>query len=205
VPAFAGTLYNYQTMKILIIILSFLIDSSALVERVIWKVSEDSRLEIEGTTNVSRYNCSLVDYSGADVLIQNDKSGIGNMSWAGEIVMKANNFDCYNPMMTRDFMKTVQADEYPEIKIRFIELTGSDVPAEREAFYGKVEITLAGVTKRFPLSCQLVSLNKETKKLIGSQSFKFSDFGIDPPVKFMGAVKVRDDIKVNFELFLIGR
>lgn len=193
-------------MKFLFIIWSILfIDPSIYMDRVRWKVSEDSRLEIEGTTNVSRYNCALVDYSGADVLIQNDQSGVGTMSWAGEIVMKANNFDCHNPMMTKDFMKTVQAETYPEIKIRFLELTGSDIPAEREAFYGKVDITLAGMTKRFPLSCQLVSLNKDTKKLIGSQSFKFSDFGIDPPVKFMGAVRVRDEIKVNFELFLIGR
>lgn len=192
-------------MKFFIILWSiFFLNPSIIAERVKWKVSEDSRLEIEGITNVSRYNCRLVDYSGGDVLIQNDKSGVGNMSWAGEIVMEASNFDCHVPMMTRDFMKTVRAEDYPEIKIRFIELTGSDIPTEKEAFYGKVDITLAGVTKRFPLSCQLVSLNKNTKKLIGSQSFRFSDFGLEPPVKFMGAIKVRDDIKVNFELSLVG-
>jgi len=180
------------------------LDPPNSLELVRWMVSEDSRLEIEGTTNISRYNCMLVDYSGADVLIQNDEAGLGTMSWAGEIVMKANNFDCFNPMMTKDFMKTVQAEVFPEIKIRFIELNGTDIPADKEAFYGKVDITLAGVTKRFPVSCLLLSVNKETKKLIGSQSFKFSDFGIDPPVKFLGTVKVRDEIKVNFELFLVA-
>jgi hypothetical protein len=192
-------------MSILIIIWSILfINPVNPVERVRWIVSEDSRLEIEGATNVNKYNCALVDYSGADVLIQDDEAGVGNMSWAGDIVMKASNFDCFNPMMTKDFLKTVQADEYPEIKIRFIELTGSRNPSQKEAFYGKVDITIAGVTKRFPVSCQLVSLKENSKKLIGSQSFKFTDFGIDPPVKFLGAVKVKDEIKVNFELFLLG-
>lgn len=192
-------------MKFLFIIWTILfIDTTIILEKVKWKVSADSRLEIEGTTNVSKYNCTLVDYSGADVLIQNDKVGLGKMSWEGEIVMKANHFDCQIPMMTRDFMKTVQADKHPDIKIRFIELIGSDIAAEGEAYYGKVDITLAGVTKRFALSCQLMSINKDQKKLIGSHSFKFSDFGIDPPVKFLGAVKVQDEIKVNFELFLVG-
>lgn len=192
-------------MSILIIIWSILfINPVNPVERVRWIVSEDSRLEIEGATNVNKYNCALVDYSGADVLIQDDEAGVGNMSWAGDIVMKASNFDCFNPMMTKDFLKTVQADEYPEIKIRFLELTGSRNPSQKEAFYGKVDITIAGVTKRFPVSCQLVSLKENSKKLIGSQSFKFTDFGIDPPVKFLGAVKVKDEIKVNFELFLLG-
>ncbi|HSJ67185.1 MAG TPA: YceI family protein [Anditalea sp.] len=192
-------------MTTLFIIWSILfIDPTNSVERVRWIVSEDSRLEIEGATNINKYNCSLVDYSGADVLIQDDEAGVGNMSWAGDIVMKANNFDCFNPMMTKDFLKTVQADEYPEIKIRFLELTGSRDPLQKEAFYGKVDITIAGVTKRFPVSCQLVSLKENYKKLVGSQSFTFTDFGIDPPVKFLGTVKVKDEIKVNFELFLVG-
>jgi len=193
-------------MSILFIIWSiFFTDPITTADRVKWIVTEDSRLEIEGATNVNRYNCALVEYSGTDVLIQNDDAGVGNMSWAGDIVMKANNFDCFNPIMTKDFLKTVQADEYPEIRIRFLELTGSITPAQKEAFYGKVDITIAGVTKRFPVSCQLVSLKENSKKLVGSQSFKFTDFGIDPPVKFLGTVKVKDEIKVNFELFLEGK
>ncbi|KEO75826.1 YceI family protein [Anditalea andensis] len=193
-------------MSFLFILWSILfMDPIFSLDKIKWIVSEDSRLEIEGSTNVNKYNCALIDYSGTDILIQNDEVGVGNMSWAGDIVMKANNFDCFNPIMTRDFLKTVQAEEYPEIRIRFLELVGSRNPSQKEAFYGKVDITIAGVTKRFPVSCQLVTLSENSKKIVGSQSFKFTDFGIDPPVKFLGTVKVKDEIKVNFELFLVGK
>ncbi|MBT0810364.1 YceI family protein [Litoribacter ruber] len=172
------------------------------IERAKWKVSELSRLEINGNTNVTPFNCVSVDYSGNDILFANDIKGAQNLIWSGEIVMQANNFDCANNIMTKDFRKTVQAEDYPEIKIKFISLQQNPKNNSKELFEGKVEISLAGVANQFPITCQLKDPGNGKKKLTGEQTFKFSDFQIEPPVKFLGAVRVKDEVTVNFDLIL---
>jgi len=163
-----------------------------------WKVSPASRLEIQGSTNVTPFQCMSVDYSGTDVLWARSVKGQQQLVWSGEIVMKASNFDCENNIMTRDFQKTVQADQHPDIKVRFIQL----VQQCPETFEGKVEISLAGKSKQFPIQCFLRDPGNGKKTLTGEKSVKFSDFHIDPPVKFLGAVRVKDEVTVNFDLIL---
>jgi hypothetical protein len=189
-------------MKTLMLIIwclgQILLPASTPLENVRWKVSEDSRLEIFGATNVTPFQCVSVDYSGTDVLLANNSRGGQSLVWSGEITMKAANFDCANNVMTRDFRKTVQAEEHPEIKIKFIQLHQKS----REDFEGRVEISLAGVSRQFPVRCQLRDPGKGKKTLTGEKSVKFSDFHIDPPVKFLGAVRVKDEVTVNFDLIL---
>ncbi len=42
--------------------------------------------------------------------------------------------------------------------------------------------------------------NGKTKKFNGEKSICLSDFNIDAPEKFMGMIKVQDEIQVNFEI-----
>ena len=42
--------------------------------------------------------------------------------------------------------------------------------------------------------------NGKTKKFNGEKSICLGDFNIDAPEKFMGMIKVQDEIQVNFEI-----
>lgn len=168
----------------------------------LWKVSQESVVEVVGSTNVNKFQCNSLRYGGEDQLISVFYPDKKVTEWSGEVVILSKNFDCYNNIMTKDFQEIVLADEHPEIKVRFIQLKKHSTTNDEDQLDGQVEITLAGVTKRFPISCFMMSHSEGKTKLRGEQTLHFSEFGLEPPVKFLGTVKVKNSITVNFGLVL---
>jgi len=122
--------------------------------------------------------------------------------FSGEIAIASSTFNCFNKMMTKDFQETVQAEDHPEIHVRFFNLIRNSAEIHTENLNGMVEITLAGKAHCYPISCKLETLKSGKLILTGKQSVNFSDFLIDPPSKFLGTVKVHNAITVQFELHL---
>ncbi|MDF9799173.1 hypothetical protein OKW21_004436 [Catalinimonas alkaloidigena] len=165
-----------------------------------WQVRGNSRLEISGTTNINEFHCLSVSYGGEDIMKEDYSQASESSSLSGEIVMKSSGFDCHNSMMTRDFSKAVKASEFPEISIRFIGL--KENPSRKNVLFGKVEITLAGEARIYTVSCIVKEESEKSKHLKGTRTFYFSDFGLQPPQKLFGAVKVKDAVSVDFHLKL---
>ncbi len=196
-------------MKILFLLLSSLWATCYLTnsvgERRIWQISEESVVEIEGTTNVSRFRCESVKYSGEGILFEHISEDDERSLWTGEVTLKSKNFDCFNSLMTKDFRATINSDKYPLIRIRFLDLTNYSETENQENLRGEVEITLAGKSKIYPISCVFLSKNGKKALLTGNQKLSFSEFEIEPPIKFLGTVKVNDTLTVNFGLDLIQK
>ncbi len=169
------------------------------VKSVEWKVTEESQLEIKGTTNVNKFQCANMEYAGGDRLIEYRDPTNGDVRWDGEIVVMARNFDCFNPIMTKDFLKTVMEEDHPRIKIKFLQLHKKSRDSQLQ---GTAEITFAGISRKFPINCSMIALEDGKRELQGSQTFLFSDFGMEPPEKFFGAVKVKDEVSVEFLIYL---
>ncbi|MDF2156710.1 hypothetical protein [Algoriphagus sp. CAU 1675] len=167
-----------------------------------WKVSTESVVEILGSTNVNEFECKSISYQGQDYLLETFYPDRNQVEWTGEIVLSSGNFDCFNKLMTRDFYQTVKGDEHPEIRVRFLDLVRENRNSSHETLSGNVEITLAGVSRRFPITCGLISSKNGKAVLNGVQTVTFSEFQIDPPVKFFGTVKVQNAISVQFGLVL---
>jgi hypothetical protein len=189
-------------ISLIIIILSFSFSLERKVEITHWKVSKESVVEILGKTNVNQFECAALGYQGNDILIETLSPEKHIAHWSGEIVLNSTNFNCYNKLMTKDFHETVRAEEHPEIRVRFLDLVRTNPNTPSESLKGNVEITLAGVCRRFPISCQLQIKQNGKTTLSGKQTVTFSDFSINPPVKFFGTVKVQNEIQVQFGLVL---
>jgi hypothetical protein len=189
---------------LLIIVLNVIpsLYSPAIFSEKYWQVTTKSRLEISGTTNINEFHCLSVSYAGEDIMTEKWNKATQHGEISGEIMMKANGFDCHNAMMTRDFATTVKAGEFPEISIRFIALNKALSNEESDRFSGHVEITLAGKSKTYSVSCVVKEENDDSKLLEGNRTFYFSDFGLKPPQKLFGAVKVKDTVSVDFYLKL---
>ncbi|NVK49001.1 MAG: YceI family protein [Cyclobacteriaceae bacterium] len=167
-----------------------------------WIVLQESEVSILGKTNINTFECQSFRYSGNDVLTEILFPEQKYAVWSGEVVLSSDSFDCFNRIMTKDFQETVRAEEHPEIRVRFLDLVRKNLGTPQESLTGNVEITLAGVCRRFPISCKLFKEENGKTLLKGSQEVTFQDFQIDPPVKFLGTVKVQNSISVNFDLIL---
>lgn len=104
------------------------------------------------------------------------------------------------PANTRDFKETLKADDYPQLNIRFIELKRKH--GYKGDLRGIVEITLAGISKKYPVTYMIKSAGNNEQHLEGIRTFKFSDFGLHPPNKLWGTIKAQDNVTVVFHLRL---
>lgn len=165
----------------------------------LWLVTSSSRLEINGTTNINRFRCLSTDYTGVDTLKESsDKVGMKVLE--GVISLNTACFDCENALITRDFKKTLKQESYPELTFKLSMLL--ERPELESQFNGVIEISIAGVCRSYPINCTIKSSSPEEKHLEGYKDFKFSDFGLTPPEKLFGAIKVTDNVSVVFHLRL---
>jgi hypothetical protein len=176
--------------------------SESTKEEAFWKVSPESVVSIIGKTNINTFECSSFKYSGKSILSEVIYPEAEYTIWSGEVMLESTSFDCLNRLMTKDFHNSVQSDEYPHIRIGFIDLVRRDLSPTQEELTGNVEITLAGVSKKFPLSCTLFKDDNGKTLLKGSQEVSFRDFEMKPPTKFLGTVKVKNELQVHFRLVL---
>lgn len=187
---------------ILLWISGMILPSEETLESKIWLVSDESVIEIIGTTNISSFKCESKEYAGKEILTESVAT-YGNLSfWNGEITLKSENFDCFNSMMTKDFQKTINAEEYPHIRVKFLNLIKESENINQENLRGEVEITLAGVSKKYPITCLFLAKNGKKALLSGERKLHFTEFEIEPPTKFFGTIKVNNILGVNFYLVL---
>lgn len=191
--------------SILLIVMGFAPtrERGVLIHRFV--VQPESKLTIDGKTNVNSFQCAITQYFGRDTLVlQEGGRNRRPVFTKGFVGLEAASFDCGMAVMTNDFGKTIKSKEYPFIYIEFISFEkGSGTQLSGGKFKGKIKISLGGVTRPFDVDCIIEAKESGLIHLQGGREFTFSDFNLQPPTKMMGMVKVNDALVVNFHLVLM--
>ena len=167
-----------------------------------WIVEKNSTLRVNGKSNVNSFSCNMKEYTKVDTLICTSDPG-KPVNFTGSIQMEILSFDCNSEMITKDLRKTLKADQYPKMTIRFISLEYMPLLQNKtELVKGWVEVELAGIVKRFELVYSFLQSGATNIKMNGGRTFRFSDFKLSPPKKFAGLIKIKDDFDVHFQLTL---
>lgn len=95
--------------------------------------------------------------------------------------------------MTADFRKTLHADKYPTLTIKFLHFE----KLRSNYFAATVEVKMMNVSKKYN-----IEFSEYQNSLVGNKRLKFSDFNIVPPKKMGGMVYVKDEIDLFFSLAL---
>lgn len=101
-----------------------------------------------------------------------------------------------------DFRKTINSEKYPAIVIDFISFERNPSYRGEEKFKGSLKISLAGVTRQFEVNCTIETRPGGQIHLKGGREFTFADFGLVPPSRMMGTIKVQEELNVKFHLVL---
>ncbi|HMQ05715.1 MAG TPA: hypothetical protein PKC30_00370 [Saprospiraceae bacterium] len=169
-----------------------------------WKIKTNSTLNVVGKTNINSFTCSIDSYNREDTLkyesiFQYDRG----IKVRGNLVIEVDEFDCKHRVMTRDLQKTLRSDEYPHMQIKFISFTkGLNEASHEDKVKGLVEIGLAGKVKNYEVNYQIVNMGNDQLVLIGYRPVLFTDFGLKPPSKLGGIIKVENELEVEFRMFL---
>jgi hypothetical protein len=169
-----------------------------------WAVQKTSTMRIVGSSNINSFACDMKGYYNTDTIYcfdENDKNKA--VALKGALEVEVLSFDCHNKILTSDLRKTLKADEYPKLIIRFLSLERIPcVSTNRDCLNGTVEIELAGSSRRFDINYSFVRKDAGCIQLNGERIFTFSDFKLKAPSKFAGLVKVKDVFDVQFTLLL---
>jgi hypothetical protein len=166
-------------------------------------VQSASTVTVRGKTNVNKFDCSISKYAAHDTLtfVSNQKNQA--VFKRGIVALDATGFKCNNPIITKDFDKTIKSEEFPTIVIEFMSF--EEVPnleAPEEKFMGHLKVTMTGVTVPADLRCSMQRDAKGGVLLDGRHNFTFADFKMKPPRKILGAIKIDETITVDFHLVL---
>jgi polyisoprenoid-binding protein YceI len=167
-------------------------------------VAPESKLWIEGTSNLHGWSCSAEKF---DAAIELDATGAADMATATpkalkrvEVKVPVRALKCGHGGMDDNLYKALKADETPNIS--YILATFEAAPGEADAFTLKTNGTLAIAGKENKLTMDVVStrLPDGTVKATGMVAIKMTDFGIKPPTAMFGTLRTGDEVKVNFAL-----
>lgn len=168
-----------------------------------WVVTKNSSITVKGESNVNKFQCIVIRYLQPDTLQYLHEKKLNKQLFRGTLSVDVVMFDCHNKHMTGDMRKTLKAETYPRLHISFLSL---EHPMEHlhtnQSIPGLVEVTLAGVTKQFRLLFQFQLHENGDMVMVGEHGFLFTDFGLVPPHKMAGMIRVKNEFKVQFNLLL---
>jgi hypothetical protein len=132
--------------------------------------------------------------------------GISEVSLEGlpliGIRIPVKDFKCTNRLAYKDFLYTIKSAKYPWLYIDIPPYSEGFINSNNSEVLRNVSITVAGITRQYDITCNIIDSRNNRQVLDGSAVMKLTDFGIDPPVRFMGLIRVRNEITINFRLCL---
>jgi hypothetical protein len=147
---------------------------------------------IQGSSNVNRFQ--LVNQSPHIKIDSELKDFSGNRN----IQIPVYDFKAANNHMLKDFYDMVNVSEYPYIQITIEPKGRADFDETSGLTNFKTEITLAGNSNSYTVPCEIVTCENSAYLLKGNLKIKLTDFNIDPPEKVFGAIKVNNEVFINF-------
>jgi hypothetical protein len=168
-----------------------------------WVIQRSSNLVIEGKTNINSFRCDITEYLQPDTIyLFRDEQTNRPIPTRGGLVIDIRRFDCHQKYITNDLRKTLKADDQPMLKIHLLNIGYYDGSPGKQQIKGWVNIELAGVIKTAEIDYEVQSNDPDILNLTGRRKLRFADFGLKPPTRLAGLIKVEEELNVRFSLVL---
>lgn len=157
------------------------------------KTGCESQIEIHGSSNVNQFQ--LINYNPKIVRLPD---GVEGKQRYQRIEVPVNQFKGANKRMRNDFLEMVNASEYPFIIMAIEPRSLAECREKKGLSDFKTMITIAGVSNSYVVPCGIDTCKSSGYVLKGDLEVKLTDFGIDPPQKFFGLVKVNNEVLIDY-------
>jgi len=168
-------------------------------------VTPDSKLWIDGTSNLHGWTCRA---TALDAAIDLDAVLATQVATAPPKALKrvqvkvpVKSLKCGHGAMDDNLYKALKADQSPEIS--YILATFEAAPGEAKdtfTLHTVGTLMVAGTEKKIEMDVVATRLADGSVTAKGLVPIKMTDFGIKPPTAIFGRLKTGDEVKVNFEL-----
>lgn len=187
-----------MVMRYLKLIIFLLLSSILRGQDLLVSVAIDpsSEVRIDGESNINSFTCKFPSQqlpNLRDFHIIQKKNGLLFPELI--IELKTTAFDCGNRGINRDFQALLKAENHPNISIKLIDILKKD-----QTYFLKALINIAGKEGLYELE---INQNKQnTAEIFGIWKLNIRDFELTPPKKILGLITIKDEIEINFKLFM---
>ena len=182
----------------------FTIAGSASAQSIRLAVAPDSKLWIEGGSNLHGWSCKA---SSIDAAIDVDEAFLTSTSPTllkkVQVKVPVRSLKCGHGGMDNNLYKALKADDAPEIS--YILGTFDVVPGANDVFTVKSVGTLkiAGTEKTVNMDVTASKLADGSVRAEGELPLLMTDFGVKPPTAMFGTLRTDNKVTVKFTL-LVG-
>jgi len=106
-----------------------------------------------------------------------------------------------NLMDTRAY-DALKAEKNPTISFKLLSATPTSNTANKSVFKVTGELTISGTTKQIEMTANATKNADGSVIITGSQNLKMTQFGIKPPSFMFGALKVTDNLTIDYTVRL---
>ena len=166
-------------------------------------IGPTSRVWITGASNIRRFTCRARQVDGTLSLRGTATRGphLSGQNVAGEpsLSIAVDRLECGIGAMTRHLRETLRSNAHPVITFR---LTAYDLDVTGPLPVARItgEVTVAGVTRAAIVDAGVVADSLGQLRVRGTHVVRLSDFGLEPPRRFGGLLRVRDRVTVHFDV-----
>jgi polyisoprenoid-binding protein YceI len=168
-------------------------------------VSPDSKLWIDGTSNLHGWSCKAETFEAA---VELEAAGAGPIAAAlpkalkrVDVKVPVKSLKCGHGGMDDNLYKALNADQTPDVTYILADFEAA--PGEtKDAFTLQTQgtLTISGKQNKLAMDVAATRLPDGTVKATGMVAIKMTDYGIKPPTAIFGRLKTGDEVKVNYEL-----
>jgi polyisoprenoid-binding protein YceI len=165
-------------------------------------VAPESKLWIEGTSNLHGWSCKAEQLNAA---VEMDKAIASKTASPKalrvEVKVPVKSLKCGHGAMDNNLYKALNADASPDVTYTLT--TFDAAPGEtNDTFSLKTVGTLRVAGKENTVTMDVVATRMAdgAVKAVGTVPIKMTDYGIKPPTAIFGRLKTGDEVKVKFEL-----
>jgi hypothetical protein len=191
------TLWKGRLLKLLVWLPVLLFTSGKSISSTEEIIPQSKRLvlKIHVSTNFECFSCEYqtLFHESYEITRDDEKTAFSNM----KIIIPTNLINCNNILMNKDLRLMLKSSEYPEIRVDMADFF------IRNTRYNMVRadalITMVNIGKQYSIPITSIVQNDHLF-LQGSLQIQLSDFGISPPTRLLGLVKVGNSIDIQFGL-----
>lgn len=158
----------------------------------------DVSIKVLGSSNVHDWVMTsvIMDSKGEFKLTANQLRSISSFSFS----LDARSLKSEHESMDNRTYKAMKADKYP--KVTYTLATAVVSPEQKNKYLVKTtgQLTIAGVTQNITMDVTAVVNADNTITCTGSRKIQLTDYKIDPPSYLLGAMKVANDLTIQFNL-----
>ncbi|KAA8481688.1 YceI-like domain-containing protein [Arcticibacter tournemirensis] len=191
VKTIVNSFKHYQVLSVLALVIS--IGFSAQAQS--YKTVAGSSLKVLGTSNLHDWEM-VAQNVPAEAQLSFKGSEVQDIT-ALSISLPVKNLKAKEDLMNSRAYKAMKADKFNTITFK---LASAEIAQSTAKATGA--LTIAGVTKQVTLQGKITENADGSATITGSRKIKMSEFGITPPSFMLGALKVGDEVTVEYTLKL---